>query len=421
MSKKLACIILAAGKGTRMKSTIPKVLHNVCGRPMLGYVLDLVKGIKPEKTVAVLGFKSQEVSKILPKNVKVAIQKRLIGSADAVKAGLSALAGFKGTVLVLYGDMPLLPKESIQKLLKYHSENQPKATMLVATVDKPLGYGRIIRDQYACIKSVGEQKDANDFQKDINEINTGIARFDAQALRQALAKVRPNNRKKEFYLTDVFSILYQKRERVESVVIEDANLALGINSRVDLAKANSIMQRRINDEYMKNGVTIVDPATTLISYGVKIGRDTLIYPFTVIERNVKIGNCCQIGPFVHLREGTAISSKVLLGNFIEVVRSQLSTGIFAKHFCYLGDSRVGRDVNIGAGTVTANFNGLTKGITVIKDKAFIGSNSVLVAPVTIGRNAKVGAGAVVLKNTKVLDNMAVAGVPAKPINPLTKL
>ncbi|MCX5712351.1 MAG: NTP transferase domain-containing protein [Candidatus Omnitrophica bacterium] len=419
-NKKVAVLILAAGKGTRMKSETPKVLHEVCGRPMLGYVLDLVKGIRPEKTVAILGYKSQEVRKGLPKNVKIAIQKNLVGSADAVKCGLSALAGFKGTILVLYGDMPLLPKESIQKLLKYHAENQPKATILVATVDKPHGYGRIIRDQYACIKSVVEEKDANDFQKEIKEINTGIAFFDALSLRQALAKVRPNNRKKEYYLTDVFSILYQKLERVESVTIEDANLALGINSRVDLAKANSIMQRRINDEYMKSGVTIVDPATTFISYGVKIGPDTLIYPFTVIERNVKIGNCCQIGPFVHLRQDTAIASKVLLGNFIEVVRSQLSTGIFAKHFCYLGDSRVGRDVNIGAGTVTANFNGLTKGVTVIKDKAFTGANSVLVAPVTIGKNAKVGAGAVVLKNTKVSDNMAVAGVPAKPIKTKTR-
>jgi bifunctional UDP-N-acetylglucosamine pyrophosphorylase/glucosamine-1-phosphate N-acetyltransferase len=420
MTKKLACIILAAGKGTRMKSDTPKVLHNICGRPMLEYVLDLVKGLKPEKTVAVLGFKSREVRKILPKNIRVAVQKQLIGSADAVKSGLSALPGFKGTVLVLYGDMPLLPKESIQKLLKYHSDNQPKATILTATIDKPHGYGRIIRDQYSCIKGIVEEKDANDFQKEVKEVNTGIACFDALALRQALAKVRPNNRKNEFYLTDVFSILYQKKERVESVAIEDANLALGINCRIDLAKANSIMQRRINDEYMKNGVTIVDPATTFISHGVKIGADTLIYPFTVIERNVKIGDCCQIGPFVHLREGSSIASKVLLGNFIEVVRSQLSTGIFAKHFCYLGDSRVGRNVNIGAGTVTANFNGLTKGATVIKEKAFIGSNSVLVAPVTIGKNAKVGAGAVVLRNTKVSDNTAVAGVPAKPIHRKTR-
>ena len=419
-NNKVAVLILAAGKGTRMKSVTPKVLHNVCGRPMLGYVLDLIKGVRPEKTVAVLGFKSSEVRTVLPKNIKAAVQKRLIGSADAVKCGLSALAGFKGVVLVLYGDMPLLPKESIQKLLKYHFDNQPKATMLVATVEKPQGYGRVIRDEYACIKSVVEEKDANDFQKDIKEINTGIACFDADALRKALARVRPNNRKKEYYLTDVFSILYQMRERVESVAIEDVNLALGVNSRIDLAKVNSIMQRRINDEYMKKGVTIVDPASTFISHGTKIGVDTVIYPFTVIERNVKIGDCCQIGPFVHLRQDTAIASKVLLGNFIEIVRSQLSAGIFAKHFCYLGDSRVGRDVNIGAGTVTANFNGLTKGNTVIKDKAFIGSNSVLVAPVTIGKSAKVAAGAVVLKNTKILDNMVVAGVPAKPIMKKTR-
>ena len=414
-NEKVAVLILAAGKGTRMKSDTPKVLHEICGRPMLGYVFDLVKKIRPDKTVVVLGFKGNEVKNHLPPGVKVVFQHKLIGSADAVKTGLQALSGFKGNVLVLYGDMPLLSVESINKLIQYHRQNQPQATVLTATVDKPKGYGRIIRDNYASISGVTEEKDANDFQKDIKEINTGIACFDKNSLLAALKQVKPNNRKKEYYLTDVFSILYKKGSRVDNVALEDANQALGINSRLDLAKANSIMQRKLNEDLMNSGVTIVDPATAFISYGAKIGRDCVIYPFTVIERNVKIGNCCHIGPFVHLREGTAIASKVLLGNFIEIVRSNLSAGTLAKHFCYLGDSRIGSNVNIGAGTVTANFNGVSKGVSVIKDKAFIGSNSVLVAPVTIGKNSKVGAGAIVLKNTKVADNTVVAGVPAKPI------
>ncbi|MFA4888349.1 MAG: NTP transferase domain-containing protein [Candidatus Omnitrophota bacterium] len=413
MKNNLAVVILAAGKGERMKSDIPKVMHPLCGRPMIGYILDLAKELKASKIVAVLGHKHQQIKPFLSVRVKPVIQKKLLGTADAVKTALTQLKGFSGTVLVLYADNPLLKKETVAKLLKYHRENNLAATLLTAQVEKPAGYGRILRDKRASIRGIVEEKDADDFEKDIKEINTGIICFNKKALEQGLRLVRPNNRKKEYYLTDLVSILAQKEFLVDAVKLDDINEALGINARPDLAKANNLMQQRINDGYMRKGVTIIDPATTLIAFGAKIGRDSLIYPFTVIASDVIIGKHCSIGPFAHLREGTRLEDGVLLGNFVEVVRSKISRNTWAKHFSYIGDSRIGRQVNIGAGTVTANFDGVKKHLTVIKDNAFIGSDTVLVAPVNIGRKATTGAGAVVLAGSKVKDNTVVAGIPAK--------
>jgi bifunctional UDP-N-acetylglucosamine pyrophosphorylase/glucosamine-1-phosphate N-acetyltransferase len=327
------------------------------------------------------------------------------------------LSGFKGTVLVLYGDNPLLQKQTLKKLLEYHICNDSDATLLTATVDKPSGYGRILRDKYASICGIAEEKDADDFQKEIKEINTGIICFNKERLSEALGLVRANNRKKEYYLTDAVRILYKKGRLVNSVRLTDINEALGINSRVELASANRIMQQRINEAFMKSGVSIVDPGSAFIAYGTKIGRDTTIYPFTVIERDVTIGSRCFIGPFAHLRDGTLLGDDVIAGNFLEIVRSRLSAKTLVKHFSYIGDARLGRAVNIGAGTVTANFDGRDKHITLIKDNAFIGSDTVLVSPVVVGRSAKTGAGSIVLKHTKVPDGRTVAGVPAKLLKP----
>jgi len=415
MNRNIACIILAAGKSVRMKSDIPKVLHPVCGRPMLGYVLDLVYALKLKNIIAVLGYKHQDVKKLLKPGIKVVIQKRLLGTADAVKEAAPLLKNFKGTVLVLYADNPLLKKETIKKLLEHHIKNNLDATLLTAKIDKPAGYGRVLRDKYASICGIVEEKDADDFQKDIQEINTGVICFNKDRLLDSLKYVRPNNRKKEYYLTDTIGILYKKGFVLDSVKITDINEALGINSRQDLTKTNSIMQKRINEELMQNGITIVDPDSTFIGFGAKIGRDTTIYPFTVIERDVRIGKCCFIGPFVHLREGTDLGDDIMAGNFLEVVRSKISSGTLLKHVGYIGDSRIGRMVNIGAGTVIANFDGKKKNITVIKDKAFIGCDTVLVAPVKIGKSARTGAGAVVTKNKNVPDGTTVVGVPARII------
>jgi bifunctional UDP-N-acetylglucosamine pyrophosphorylase/glucosamine-1-phosphate N-acetyltransferase len=415
MNKDIAVIILAAGKGERMKSNIPKVLHLICGRPMLGYCLDLAKDLKAKKTIAVLGYKHQEVRKFLTPGTKVVIQNSLLGTADAVKRALPLLKDFKGTVLVLYADNPLLKKEAISKLLKRHIENNFDATLLTGQSEKPAGYGRILRDKFSSIRGIVEEKDCDDFQKDIKEINTGIICFNKDSLSYALKYVTPYNRKKEYYLTDTIGILYKKGKLVESEKIQDINEALGINSREDLAKANAIMQNRINKNLMQRGVNIIDPGSTFIGFGARIGQDSTIYPFTVIEAGVKIGRRCFIGPFAHLRTGTVLGNDVIAGNFLEIVRSKISPKTIAKHFCYLGDSRIGSSVNIGAGTVTANFEGKRKNITVIKDRALIGSDTILVAPVKIGKRATTGAGSVVLKNKNVADATTVAGVPARPL------
>ncbi len=415
MNKNIAVVILAAGKGERMKSEIPKVLHSVCGRPMIGYVFDLVKELKVSKIVTVLGYKHDEARKFIGPLVKTVTQKRLIGTADALKSALPELRNFKGTLLVLYADNPLLKKETIKKLLKYHIDNKLDATLLTSHLDKPAGYGRILRDKYSSICGIVEEKDADDFQKDIKEINTGIICFNKDSLAAVLKYIKPNNRKKEYYLTDAIKLIYEKGGLVDGVKISDTNEALGVNSRLDLARANSIMQRRINEKFMLDGITIIDPDSASIDYGVKIGLDTVIYPFTVIEKNVKIGKRCFVGPFIHLREGTRLENDVTAGNFLEVVRSSVSSGTFMKHFGYIGDSRIGRMVNIGAGTVTANFDDGKKNITVIKDKAFIGCDTVLVAPVKIGKAAKTGAGTVVTKNNDVRDGAVVVGVPARPL------
>jgi bifunctional UDP-N-acetylglucosamine pyrophosphorylase/glucosamine-1-phosphate N-acetyltransferase len=413
-NKNIAVIILAAGKSTRMKSGIPKVLHPVCARPMLGYVLDLVKDLKINKVIAVLGYKHAEVRAHLTPRVRVVIQKRLLGTADAVKKALPLLKNFKGTVLVLYADNPLLKKDTVARLLKQHIENKSDATLLTAQLDKPRGLGRVLRDKYSSICRIVEEKDADDFQKDIKEVNTGVICFNKNSLSLALKYVTPNNRKKEYYLTDIIGILYKKGKLVDGVKIADINEALGINSRSDLALVNTIMQKRINEDLMQKGVTIIDPGSTFIGYGCRIGEDSTIYPFTVIERNVKIGRRCSIGPFAHLREGTELKDDAVAGNFVEVVRSRISSKTTVKHFCYIGDSRIGSRVNIGAGTVTANFDGRKKNIVIIKDGARIGSDTVLVAPVKVGKNAITGAGSVVLKD--VSDKMTVVGVPAKPLN-----
>ncbi len=415
MHNNLAVIILAAGRGERMKSDIPKVLHPICGRPILGYILDLVRDLKFKKVIVVLGHQHEAVRKFIKPGIKVVIQKRLLGTADAVKVAQPALGNFKGTVLVLYADNPLLKKETIKKLLQHHRENNLDATLLTAKLEKPQGYGRILRDKYSSICGIREEKDANDYEKDIKEINTGIICFNKDRLCAGLKYIRPNNRKYEYYLTDIIGVFYKKGYAIDGVAIADIDEALGINSLKDLARANKIMQRRINEELMQEGVSIVDPDSTFISYGAKIGQDSVIYPFTVIESDVKIGKRCLVGPFAHLREGTVIEDDVVAGNFLEIVRSRISSKTLIKHFAYLGDSRIGREVNIGAGTVTANFDGRKKNITVIKDRAFIGSDTVLVAPVKVGKGAVTGAGAVVVKNTFVPDGAKVVGVPAKPI------
>jgi bifunctional UDP-N-acetylglucosamine pyrophosphorylase / glucosamine-1-phosphate N-acetyltransferase len=417
MKKDISILILAAGKGTRMRSALPKVMHKICGRPMLGYVLGLASALKPKDTVVVLGHKSNLIKKEISSKVKIAIQSRLLGTADAVRVGLNKLSVNSGSVLILFADVPLLTKETLLKLIKRHFEGNADATLLTADASEPKGYGRVLRDKYFSICGIVEDKDADEFQRDIKEINTGIMCFDIAGLKRALTKVKRNNKKREYYLTDVIKVLHSQGKVLEGVKIKNKEEAMGINSKVELAEANAIMQSRINKKIMLSGVSILDVRSTFISYDVKIGEDSVIYPFTVIESNVKIGKRCSIGPFARLREGTRISDDVTLGNFLEVTRAKISEGTFAKHFCYIADSSVGKSVNIGAGAITANFDGLNKHRTVIKDKAFIGSDTIIVAPVKVGRSSKTGAGAVVLKD--IPDNNTAVGVPARTLKKIS--
>lgn len=306
MSKDIAVIILAAGKSTRMKSETPKVLHPLCGKPMISYVLEAVKTLKPAKTVVVLGHKHAEVRQALPKQASVVLQTKILGTADAVKRALPRLAGFKGTVLVLYGDTPLLSAETITKMVALHRERTFHATLLTAFCEKQAGYGRILRDKNSCVCGIVEEKDASDFQKGIKEINTGIICFSMEGLLFSLKRIKPNNQKKEYYLTDAVSLLYQNGLAVGGMKIETFHEAMGINTRVELAQAQKIMQQKINENFMQAGVTMISPDTVTVCADARIGEDTVLYPFVVIDEAVVIGKNCRIGPFAHIPARTRV-------------------------------------------------------------------------------------------------------------------
>jgi bifunctional UDP-N-acetylglucosamine pyrophosphorylase/glucosamine-1-phosphate N-acetyltransferase len=383
---------------------------------MFLYTLDLVKKYKAKHIIAVLGHKHKMLKEYLPGGIKVVIQKRLLGTADAVRCTNRFLKAFKGTVLVLYADHPLFKEETIRKLIKHHLRNNCDVTLLTAKTYNPAGYGRILRDEYGNICGIIEENQANEFQKEIKEVNLGAICFNRRYLFKVLRQVKQDSRKKEYYLTQAIKLLYKQGALIESVKIANLDEAMGINCYSDLVKANQFMRKKICENLTNQEVKIVDPGSTFIDWDVKIGKHTVIYPFTIIDSGVKIGKYCSIGPFCHLRPGTTIKDKSQIGNFSELVRSKVGNRTRIKHFSYIGDARIGQDVNIGAGTVTANFDGKKKNITIIKDRAFIGSDTVLVAPVKIGKSAVTGAGCAVTKNKNVPDGKVVTGVPARILN-----
>ena len=411
--KSLKTIVLAAGKGVRMKSQIPKVLHPVCGRPMIQYVFAIAKSLGSLRTYVILGHKNTLVQKELGKDATIVIQKKLLGTADALKSAQHHFRGYRGDILVLSGDTPLLDKETIQRLVEKHQDSKAVCTILTTLTNQPQGYGRIIRDSQGRVVAIQEELEVTAQQKEINEINVGAYCFQSDALFETIKAIRLNQKKKEYYLTDVIGLFAESNSAIETVKSGDPNEALGINTREDLSLAESILHKRILRDFMLKGVTIVDPQTTYIDDDVQIGRDTTIRPFTVIEGPVRIGERCLIGPFCHIRPNSVIGNNVEVGNFTEVSRSQLGDGSFMKHFSFLGDAAVGRFVNIGAGVVTANFDGKRKNTTKISDGAFIGSDSILVAPVRVGKKAVTGAGCVVTKGTKIPDGAVVVGVPGR--------
>lgn len=411
----LRTIVLAAGKGTRMKSELPKVLHEVCGKSIIQHVLDLCSTLGSQKTYVVLGHKINEIKEAIGKQFQIVEQKNPLGTANAVSSCQSYFKGYRGDVLIVCGDTPLLNKSVIKQLIRKHKKTKSVCTLLTTVLHNPQGYGRIIRDTSGHLVAIREDKDAVGFERDIAEINVGVYCVNAVELFNVLKSVKSNAKNKEFYLTDIIEKFRESGFKVDSMETDDPNEGLGINTRQDLAKTENIFRRRILNDLMVNGVTVVDPETTYVDASVRIGKDTVLRPFTFIEKDVIIGAGCSIGPFARLRPGTRLKNEVVIGNFTEVSRSKIGEKTIVKHFGFLGDSIIGAGVNIGAGTVTANYNGVEKNITRIGDGAFIGSDAVLVAPVKIGKKAVIGAGSVLTKGKNVADGTTVVGVPAKTI------
>lgn len=427
----LLTVVLAAGKGTRMKSVLPKVLHRVGGKSMLQHVLDAANAADSKKNVVVVGFGGEQVKAAIGEQAEFVVQEEQLGTGHAVMQASAALKNFDGTVMVLCGDTPLLKGELLAKLYKEHKEAGAKATVLTAKMPDATGYGRIIRTADGRVSKIVEQKDANPEELLVDEVNSGIYCFECAALFDALSKLNCDNAQGEYYLTDVLEILNNQNEKVWAVITDDYEQTLGINSRVQLAGAEAILRRRKAIELMEQGVTIMDPASTFIDGTVTVGKDTVIYPFTWLEGSTCVGENCEIGPnsrftdtkigdnvtahfsyaheceiaddvimgpYVHLRPATKIAKGVKIGNFVEVKNSTVGIGSKLPHLSYIGDTDIGAGVNMGCGTITVNYDGKNKYRSTIEDDAFVGCNSNLVSPVTIGKGAYVGAGSTITKN-----------------------
>ena len=395
-------VILAAGKGTRMKSNLPKVLHEILGKALVGYVLDSVKHITNENFV-IVGHHAEEVEKYVIshyENAKTVLQSPQLGTGHAVSMVCPMLENYSGQVLILYGDTPLITEDTLKKFVEYHKENKSDITVMSAIFENPTNYGRIIRDADNSLKCIVEEKDATLEQKAIKEVNAGIYCINWAKVKSGFSQLISNNAQGEYYLTDIIEWGKKNGLSVNAYIMENNIETFGINSRVQLAEALKLLQKRINEKHMINGVTIVDPETTYISADTEIGQDTIIYPSTYIEGENKIGSNCKIGPMAHLRGGVEIGDYCKIGNFVEVKKAKIASHTNAGHLSYIGDSEIGSYVNIGAGTITANYNPLTKvkSKTVLEDNVKIGSNTVLVAPVKVEEGANVGALSVITKN-----------------------
>ncbi|MFH1846554.1 MAG: sugar phosphate nucleotidyltransferase [Candidatus Omnitrophota bacterium] len=411
-TKNITAIILAAGLGTRMKSDIPKVMHPVGSQSILGKVISNLNNAGITDLVVVVGHKAEEIEAEFNGQARFVRQAQLAGSADAVKEAISSLSEQTDTVLVACGDAPLIGCETYERLITRHSRDNAACTLLTFVPKDPASYGRIVRDEHGVIVKIVEEKDLVEKEKALAEVNSGTYCFKKEDLVNLISKIKMNEKKKEFYLTDIIEIFSKQDRRIvsESCCEEDAQ---GINSRKDLAAIYKTMKKRAIEKMMDSGVTIVDPDTTYIDETAVVGRDTIIFPNTVIEGDVKIGKGCKVGPFARLRPGTVLKDTVEIGNFVEICRTTIETGTRVKHHTYLGDALIGSNVNIGAGTITANYDGKNKHKTIIEDDVFIGVGAVLIAPIKIGKGAKVGAGSVVTKNKDVPSGKTVVGIPAK--------
>jgi bifunctional UDP-N-acetylglucosamine pyrophosphorylase / glucosamine-1-phosphate N-acetyltransferase len=430
MSNRYA-VILAAGQGTRMKSKLYKVLHPVCGKPMVMHVVDQIEKLNIQEIVTVIGHGAEKVKAQLGEQSKYAMQEKQLGTAHAVMQAKDVLGDKEGITIVVCGDTPLIKAQTMEALFNQHIESSAKASILTAKLADPTGYGRIIRNETGLVEKIVEHKDATDAERNITEINTGTYCFDNQALFAALELVSNNNAQGEYYLPDVIEILKKQGEIVTAYQTNEFEETLGINDRKALAEASRIMRNRINENHMKNGVTIIDPSNTYIDADVEIGMDTIIYPGTIIKGKTIIGEDCQIGPntemdscqvgdstvvrqsvalkstigshinigpFAHIRPESIIHDKAKIGNFVEIKKAIFGEGSKASHLSYIGDAEVGTNVNFSCGAITVNYDGKNKHVTKIEDDAFVGCNANLVAPVTIGKGSLVAAGSTITKD-----------------------
>ncbi|MGT2784236.1 bifunctional UDP-N-acetylglucosamine diphosphorylase/glucosamine-1-phosphate N-acetyltransferase GlmU [Streptococcus merionis] len=424
-------IILAAGKGTRMKSDLPKVLHKVAGISMLEHVYRAVQAISPEKIVTIIGHKGELVQQVLEGKTLFAEQTEQLGTGHAVMMAEPELLNAQGQTLVIAGDTPLITGESLRELIDYHVSHKNVATILTAQAENPFGYGRIIRNDKEEVVKIVEQKDANEYEQKIREINTGTYLFDNQALFTALKNINTDNAQGEYYLTDVISIFRQDGGKVGAYKLRDFNESLGVNDRLALATAEKVMRQRINAQHMVNGVTFIDPAATYIDIDVEIEADVAIEANVTLKGQTKIGSGTLLtnntyivdgivgkntvitasvieeaevadgvtmGPYAHIRPDSLIKRDAHIGNFVEIKGSTIGENTKAGHLTYIGNSQVGSNVNLGAGTITVNYDGQNKYLTDIEDNAFIGSNATIVAPVRIGKNALVAAGSTITED-----------------------
>ncbi|MDD2736389.1 MAG: bifunctional UDP-N-acetylglucosamine diphosphorylase/glucosamine-1-phosphate N-acetyltransferase GlmU [Desulfuromonadaceae bacterium] len=442
----LASVVLAAGKGTRMKSGLIKVLHPIAGLPMIAWPVAAAREAGSDPIVLVIGHQASAVQGAFrgATDIRCAMQEEQLGTGHAVACALDALAGFRGTVLILCGDTPMLRAETLKNMLAYHLDNQAAITVLTALMEDPYGYGRVVRNAAGHVTRIVEQKDADPEEQAIREINSGIYCMDSEFLFNNIRGIGNNNAQGEYYLTDLLAIAVNKGLTCLALPAADADEIMGVNDRVQLAEAGRILRRRINRDHMLNGVSIIDPDTTYIDHGVTIGADTTIHPGCRIGSGTIIGSGCEIegaasisdcrigddchikaasvlesselgedvaiGPMAHLRPGTVLGKKVKIGNFVETKKIVMGEGSKASHLTYLGDAEIGRDVNIGCGTITCNYDGVNKHRTVIGDDVFIGSDVQLVAPVTVGRNSLVAAGTTVTIDVPP-DSLALSRVP----------
>lgn len=424
-------IILAAGKGTRMKSDLPKVLHKVAGISMLEHVFRSVSAIKPEKMVTVVGHQADLVQEVLAAQTDFVHQTEQLGTGHAVLMAESNLADLEGQTLVIAGDTPLITGESLKGLIDFHVSHKNVATILTAQTDNPFGYGRIVRNKIDEVVKIVEQKDATDFEQQIKEINTGTYVFDNKRLFEALKNINTDNAQGEYYLTDVIGIFKEAGEKVGAYKLQDFNESLGVNDRVALATAEKVMRQRINTQHMLNGVTFINPESTYIDIDVEVAPDVLLEANVVLKGQTKIaaeavltngtvvvdsrigqrsvitssmieqsqiGADVTIGPYAHIRPESSLADRVHIGNFVEVKSSSIGEDSKAGHLTYIGNAEIGSAVNVGAGTVTVNYDGQGKYRTRIGQGAFIGSQSTLIAPLSVGDYALTAAGSVITED-----------------------